>query len=53
MLILFVSLKINSCAEIDKSSEFANPSLSEQILFSEKNNICSEREGFANSDDMS
>ena len=37
MLILFVSLKINSCAEIDKSSEFANPSLSEQILFSEKN----------------
>ena len=37
MLILFVSLKINSCAEIDKSSEFANPSLTEQILFSEKN----------------
>ena len=37
MLILFVSLKINSCAEIDKSSEFANPSLTEQLLFSEKN----------------
>ena len=34
---MFVCLTINSCAEIDKSSEFANPSLTEQIFFSEKN----------------
>ena len=37
ILILFVCLTINSCAEIDKSSEFANSSLTEQTLFSEKN----------------
>ena len=37
ILILFVFLTINSCAELDKSSEFANPSLTEQKLFLEEN----------------
>ncbi len=37
ILILFVCLTINSCAEIDRSSKSANHSLTEQIWFSENN----------------
>ena len=37
ILILFVCLKINSCAEIDRSSESVDHSLTEQIWFSENN----------------
>ena len=37
VLILFVCLKINSCAEIDRSSDSANPYLTEQIWFSDNN----------------
>ena len=39
ILILFVCLTINSCAEIDRTSEFANHFLTEQIWFSENNNL--------------
>ena len=37
ILILFVCLTINSCAEIDRSSESENHFLTEQIWFSENN----------------
>ena len=37
ILILFVCLTINSCAEIDKSSESANHYFTEQIWFSDNN----------------
>ncbi len=39
ILILFVCLTINSCAEIDRTSESANHLLTEQIWFSENNNL--------------
>ena len=39
IFIFFVCLTINSCAEIDRTSEFANHFLTEQIWFSENNNL--------------
>ena len=39
IFILFVCLTINSCAEIDRTSESANHFLTEQIWFSENNNL--------------
>ena len=39
ILILFVCLTINSCAEIDRTSESENHLITEQIWFSENNNL--------------